>query len=763
MRPALTRRAAAAGTILALAASTAVVALAPGAATAAEDEGFGDRADVNRSATTGVVNFVGTDAGRPLAQPQGITATSSPQDAARAFVSAHADDFGVGQRSTFTARRAEGLPTGNTTVRLQQVLDGVEVLGGEVAVQLDDANRVVSASGETLPERGAAVVGRAVIGEQQAVRSARAYVARGEGVALGKVRATHEGLKVFDSRILGGPTKPGAHTVHAVEVSYSDHVRQQVFVDAQVGAIVASFDEIHTAKSRKICDARNGEREYPCRNPVLTEGGSTAGLNADVVQAYTFSGATYDWFKTQFNRDSIDGRGMPLVSTVRFCPSSEPCPFQNAFWDGQQMTYGPGFAVADDVVAHELAHGVTERSSRLYYYYQSGAINESLSDIFGELVDLATPSANDAAGDRWAMGESLPIGAIRNMANPNAFGDPASMTDPKYHTATSDNGGVHINSGVGNKAAQLMVDGGSFNGQTVTGIGTTKTAALFYEVNTGILTSASDYQDLARGLRQACRNLTGTKGISAADCTQVDGAIKATKMDVPRRNARDMKTCKKARYTFRDNLERGGKKWKKQRPWFAPGNPNPLNYDATYATSGTKNMWGFDRPGNWFPDSNNGKRRDYVIRTKKKVKVPKHKSSFLRFKHAYFFDHYRSRNFDGGRVEYSMNGKKWFDVFKGKYPQRIAKGSSAKLKGKRAFAGESGGYRTQVKKFPKRARGKKVFVRFRISSDAVRDVYAFGWFIDDIAVGSCKPKASGKKGKNKKKKRRPSGKVARLS
>ncbi|MBE7324140.1 M4 family metallopeptidase [Nocardioides sp. Y6] len=745
------RRAAAAGTILALAASSAVVAVSAGSASAAE--GFGGRADVSRSATTGAVTFVATEAGKPLAQPAGVTASSSPQEAARAFVGAHAADFGLGSRSTFASGRAEELPTGNTTVRLQQVLDGVEVLGGELAVQLDDANRVVSASGETLPESGTPVVGRTVVGEKQAVRSARAYVARGEGVKPSEVRSTYEGLKVFDSRILGGPVKPGAHTVHAVEVSYADHVRQQVFIDGQVGAVVASFDEIHAAKSRRVCDAGNAERQYPCESPVLTEGGSTSGHNADVVQAYTFSGATYDWFKTQFNRDSIDGRGMPLVSTVRFCPASEPCPFENAFWDGRQMTYGPGFAVADDVVAHELSHGVTERSSRLYYYYQSGAINESISDIFGELVDLATASPNDTAGDRWKLGESLPIGAIRDMANPNSFGDPASMTDSKYYAGTGDNGGVHINSGVGNKAAQLMVDGGSFNGQTVTGIGASKTAALFYEVNTGLLTSASDYQDLARGLRQACRNLTGTKGITAADCAQVDRAVKATKMDVPRRNAKDMRTCKKARFTFRDNLEKGGKKWRTQRPWFAPANPNPLRYDATYATSGTKNIWGFDRPGNWFPDSRNGKPRDYFIRTKKKVKVPKHKSSFLRFSHAYFFDNYRGRNFDGGRIEYSMNGKKWFDLYNGKYPQRIVKGSSAKLKGKRAFAGESGGYRTVVKKFPKRARGKKVFVRFRISSDATRNVYAFGWFIDDVGVGSCKA-AGGKKGKNKKKRRR---------
>ena len=743
MRPRLTRQAAAAGIVLALTASTAAAVMTSTAANAADD-GFGARAEVRESPATGVVNFVGTPAGKPLAAPKGITASSTPQAAARAFVAQHADQFGLASRSTLTAVRSNEQVTGNTTVRVQQRLDGIEVLGGELAVQVDDANRVVSTAGEVLPEAVTTRAARPQVSIDAATRSARAYVARAEGVKVGQTKASYEGLRIFDSRLLGGPVIPGAHTVHAVEVSLSDHVRRQVFIEATLGAVLASFDEIHGAKVRRVCDANNGDRQLPCNSPVLTEGGSTTGLNNDVVQAYNYSGATYDWFKTQFNRDSIDGRGMPLVSTVRYCDPRERCPYQNAFWNGSQMTYGQGYAVADDVVGHELSHGVTEKTSKLVYYYQSGAINESISDIFGELVDLATPSSGDAAGQRWRLGEALPAsagrpdGAIRNMSNPNEFRHPARMNDPYYFRSTSDNGGVHYNSGVGNKAASLMTDGGSFNGQNVSGIGATKTAALFYEANTGMLTSGSDYQDLARALRQSCKNLTGKKGISSSDCGQVDRALKATQMDIPRSNAKDMKTCARVKWSFSDGLEKGGKKWKLQRPWFAPGNPNNLGFDATYASTGKKNLWGFDRPGNWFPDSKKGKARDYSIRTKKKIKVPKHKSSFLRFRHAYLFDHdYNGRNYDGGRVEYSTNGKKWVDLFNGKYPNKVhAKGS--KFAKKKAFAGESGGYRTTVKKFPKKLRGKKVFIRFRIATDASPDIYHLGWFIDDIGVGRCK-------------------------
>ena len=136
----------------------------------------------------------------------------------------------------------------------------------------------------------------------------------------------------------------------------------------------------------------------------------------------------------------------------------------NAFWDGDQMAYGDGYAIGDDVTGHELTHGVTEFSSGLLYFFQSGAINEAMSDIFGEYVDQTTPSlGNDAAGVRWLIGEDIPIGAIRNMANPPAFGDPDRMGSPNYAEDPffDDQGGVHTNSGVANKAAFLITDGGT--------------------------------------------------------------------------------------------------------------------------------------------------------------------------------------------------------------------------------------------------------------------------------------------------------------
>ena len=129
-------------------------------------------------------------------------------------------------------------------------------------------------------------------------------------------------------------------------------------------------------------------------------------------------------------------------------------------------------ADADDVVGHELTHGVTDYESNLVYIYQSGAISESLSDIWGEFVDLTNGRGNDSIGVRWLSGEDLAGGPARDMQNPPAYNHPDRMKHPLYWRAAraDDNGGVHINSGVGNKAAYLMTDGDTFNGITVSGI-----------------------------------------------------------------------------------------------------------------------------------------------------------------------------------------------------------------------------------------------------------------------------------------------------
>jgi Thermolysin metallopeptidase, alpha-helical domain len=322
------------------------------------------------------------------------------------------------------------------------------------------------------------------------------------------------------------------------------------------------------------------------------------------------------------------------------------------------------------------------------------------------------------------------------MENPPAFGDPDRMTSANYFGGTSDRGGVHTNSGVNNKAAFLMTDGGTFNGQTITGLGIDKVARICYEVETHLLTFASDYADLGSALQQACTNLVGTGGITAADCTQVQKTVLATEMatDPPAAPAPEAPTCDSGspNNLFFDNLENpASRNWTHSAAvgtdrWFYPATPNPFNFDATYATSGTKNFWGYDQPAT----------SDIRMAMTSSVAIPP--SAFLRFNHAYSFEGLTT-HYDGGVVEYSTdNGATWNDAgplfTDNGYNGTITNGFGNPLAGRQAFTGVSHGYYSSRADLSALA-GQNVRFRFRIGTDSSVD--AFGWFIDDVRIYTC--------------------------
>ena len=173
------------------------------------------------------------------------------------------------------------------------------------------------------------------------------------------------------------------------------------------GVIALHFNLSFDVKRRTVYDNNNNSTlGLPGIDLVRREGDAPTGIT-DIDLAYDYMGDTYDFFMNQHDRDSVDDAGMELVSTVRYCPNDSSCPYQNAFWDGTQMVFGEGHAAADDVVAHELTHGVTQFSSDLFYYYQSGAINESFSDLWGEFVDLTNSAGNDATISRRVVNEGV--------------------------------------------------------------------------------------------------------------------------------------------------------------------------------------------------------------------------------------------------------------------------------------------------------------------------------------------------------------------
>jgi Zn-dependent metalloprotease len=700
----------------------------------------GDQVRISYHVDTGQVRFIGTDLEHPMLQPDMHAIGATPEQAARQFLTTYGTLFGLGdQAQELAVMRIRTADRDRTFVRFQQVYQGIPVLGGELIVQVDENKNVVSANGEVLPGPKVDVI--PTIGAEIARQRALEVVTKNHGLNTDALVATEPELWIYNPILLGGPGPRLTRLVWRMEVQPVDllPIRELVLVDAHLGAVALHFNRIDTAKNRFVYDHNNVRGlSLPGTTPICTEGSCTGSGN-DWNYAYSYAGDTYDFYSTYHSRNSIDGAGMNLVSTTRYCPAdpSESCPYANAFWNGQQMAYGQGFASADDVVAHEMTHGVTDYESRLFYYMQSGAINESFSDIWGEFVD----QNNGDSGTRWLMGEDLPIGAIRSMSNPPAYGDPDSMTSSQYDCGENDNGGVHGNSGVGNKAAYLLVDGGSFNGYNVTAIGMTKTSKIFYEVQTNLFTSASDYQDLYDDLQQACTNLIGTAGITVANCQEVKDAVDATRMNqqptaCPATHAPICPAGQSPNNLFFDNLENTSSgNWTKgtlsgTNVWYYPQNTHPYTgFDATYATSGQYNIWGDN------PDITT----DSFIRKTSDVALPAGSTLYLHFNHAYAFEDYGTSMYDGGVIEYSTDGgATWIDAgslfTNNGYNGTVYTGYGNPLAGRQAFVAESNGYFSSRLNLSSLA-GHNVRFRFRIGTDSSGG--SWGWFIDDVRIYTC--------------------------
>jgi Zn-dependent metalloprotease len=182
------------------------------------------------------------------------------------------------------------------------------------------------------------------------------------------------------------------------------------------------------------------------------EGDDPAGGDPEADQVYDNLGQVFDYYSETFGRDSYDDSGGELIASINFC-ETPGTPMTNAYWNGTQMVFGDGYASSLDITAHELTHAVTEETAGLEYQCQSGALNESMSDIFASNVD----------DDDWEIGEDLPGDPLRDMENP-ANGhppQPAHVDDfnemPNDGNPYNDHGGVHYNSGIPNHAYYLMV------------------------------------------------------------------------------------------------------------------------------------------------------------------------------------------------------------------------------------------------------------------------------------------------------------------
>ncbi|MDP1545084.1 MAG: M4 family metallopeptidase [Anaerolineales bacterium] len=301
----------------------------------------------------------------------------------------------------------------------------------------------------------------------------------------------------------------------------SEQIRGQRRIMSSLSAFLAR--DVPTGnKHRDIYDAKNGA-QLP--GTLVRSEGDPASTDPAVNEAYDGSGVTYDLYFDIYERNSIDNKGMKLNSTVHYQKG-----YDNAFWDGKQMVYGDGdedlpaadrlfnrFTISLDIIAHELTHGVTQHEANLAYWDQSGALNESLSDVFGSLVKQYQRKQTADQAD-WIIGEGLFTSnvngvGIRSMKAPGtAYNDPILGKDPQpahmkdYVRTVEDNGGVHINSGIPNHAfyvAALELGGHAWE----------KAGLIWYKTLADKLQERSTFQEACNLTTQAASELFGANSL----------------------------------------------------------------------------------------------------------------------------------------------------------------------------------------------------------------------------------------------------------
>ncbi|NPD06486.1 hypothetical protein HN031_17565 [Nocardioides sp. zg-1308] len=698
--------------------ATAAPGAAPSLLSQLRDQAEGSVA-ISREAATGKAGFVRSN-GDLL---PGTSATDATSAAAKADT--YLDEYAtvLGARSDELEQvRVESGPLG-WTVTYTQTYQGVPVFGSGLKANLDKQGDLTSVTGFAAPGLSLSTTPRR--SRDEAAKAAVAIVEAAPPMSDADTAVDTSGLRADGAELVvyrkGSVRGEDGEAVLAWQVDVSNvtedsgTVREVLLLDSTSLKPVNRYSRIHEARDRRLLTVTDdGDTPDDVSDdtlaPVWREGQPLPGsLTQDQQNMVASAGEIYNLYKNMFGRDSFDGEGGTMYMVHN---RADRCP--NASWNGQYTSFCPG-VYDDDTVGHEWSHAYTDYTSGLIYQWQSGALNESMSDVFGETQDIlngredtgegdlgvkrtaglcsrytrgeigatinapasvagdcewAVPfqhgpvfdkagvtadvvagvdpievdaankpigTASDGCSDltnaaavkgKWvyvdrgacilndkvqnavdagatgivvgnitngspaAAGGDFPIyglmvdavaagkiksvgavtmtvkdidaaakddnarwvlsekssafgGAIRDMWTPTCYGDPGKVSDAEYKCSTEDGGGVHSNSGVPNHAYALAVDGGTYNGQTMAGMGFDKASNIWWRTQSAYLTPTSDFTDLADGLEASCVDLTGkpinkvsladndvqpAAPITAADCAELAKVITATEL-----------------------------------------------------------------------------------------------------------------------------------------------------------------------------------------------------------------------------------------
>ena len=452
--------------------------------------------------------------------------------ASAAATAAHADDLSTGAwRFAKTHRDALGVQH----TRAPQTVRGVPVWGRERLVH-ESARGDITHETNTFAANSTGLDSldtRPTCSRDEAVLAAkRALVAARVGFAEAALVAEDVELTVLAE----DEASPRLAWVMHLRADVPELVRERWFVDASTGLPLRAYDDLQSTRgagtgalgAARVLEVSAQSGAFALFDTTRVRGGihtfdalgeRNAAASTYVtapaadafqdagVDAHFFAAVVHDYYKSRFGRDGLDGRGGAIRAVVHYGHGVD-----NAYWDGARLVFGDGgehfrsLSSAIDVVAHELTHAMTEAESGLVYEGQSGALNESLSDIFAAFVEHAF-APDDANNLR--IGELVGIdGPIRDMRDPTACGQPAHMKT--YLHTQQDHGGVHVNSGVPNNAMALMTVGGRNRASGVElaqGVGWEKSERIWYRVATELLLQRSDFAAAAAATQQAARDL----------------------------------------------------------------------------------------------------------------------------------------------------------------------------------------------------------------------------------------------------------------
>ena len=394
----------------------------------------------------------------------------------------------------------------------QQSVDGIDVVGGQICVHMR-GGEVTATNGRLLKDVVRGGARQAIVSAADAKKTVVALLARDKQTGVSISTPT---LRFVNDRFLGG-RQAGTHLawfMRAQKSGYDGHF----YVSARTNRPVLMFNNMREALNRKIYDS-NGSSTVPGTQVGSDVPNSPPVSPADAVNAFAFASDWHAYMAANAPNDAFNST-IQKINVRHLCSSN--CSSENnslAYYDEAQDTavVASGYAT-QDIIGHELAHQHIEAVSGLFGYMQSGALAEHFADVFGEAIDQFAPTAGDldapttgnvlghttlGKGYRWYIGESA-TAALRNMQDPSVYGDPKSLGDTADYqcSPTVDNGGIHSNNGIPNRAFQMLVDGNTV--PAVTAIGMTKALAIESRTLSTYMLSGSDFTEYMNSMKSAC-------------------------------------------------------------------------------------------------------------------------------------------------------------------------------------------------------------------------------------------------------------------